>query len=781
MTTGNTERGVAFNPATTNLLVASRAGGLNVVVLDAATGAELRALNTDGIAGGTFPINLIGVSDDGVVYAGNLSTSTTAPVFKLYRWTNDQADTIPTVAFEGDPAGVDAATGASKNPQRWGDSLDVRGSGANTMVVIAARASAVVAVFTTVDGVNFTPKLITGAGAGVGSIGVAFGVGNTLWTKSINAPLRNVSFDLATGQATLIKEFADPAFPNTVTGIGVNVAKQWLGGVAIATPDHFRLYDLAVVSDVVLVDQENFPTDNANLNNTAAVDFGTIGGTNAVFALGSNNGLMAFRIVGTPASPPTVSGQPQNQTALEGAAISFSVTASGAAPLRYQWQFNEADLAGATNSILALTNVQAKAAGNYRVVVSNTAGTATSTNALLTVNALVRSDLLTPLWRVAPGERPHVNTDATQRGITYNPKTGNVLFVSRTGGNKIYVLDGGTGAELRQLNTDPSIVSGGTLVLNMIGAADDGVIYACNLVTDSAAAQLAVYRWEKDTAEAVPTVAFLGDPSAGDADAANRRFGDTFDVRGSGANTQILLGSRNGKIAVLLTTSAGSNFTSTVINTDAAAGDFGLGLAFGAGNSFWGTATGRPLRLIDFDLSAATGTTRHNFGASDLPTAISAIGVDSANNLLAGVTLENPDTLRLYHLANLPGAPTLVDQELFPADNANINGTGSADFGGGRLYAVDSNNGIVAFTVNTNALAAAKPAVLSAAGLQANRVFQFTLTGTPSGSYVIEVSANLSAWTAIATNTVSAGGSIQVTDAAASAELRRFYRAVVGK
>lgn len=66
-----TERGLAFNPATTNVLVVSRAGGLNVVVLDASTGAELRTLNVDGIAGGTFALSMIGVSDDGVVYGAN--------------------------------------------------------------------------------------------------------------------------------------------------------------------------------------------------------------------------------------------------------------------------------------------------------------------------------------------------------------------------------------------------------------------------------------------------------------------------------------------------------------------------------------------------------------------------------------------------------------------------------------------------------------------------------------------------------------------------------------
>ena len=182
MTTGNTERGLAFNPVTTNLIVVSRAGTLSALVLDAATGAELRTLNVDDIAGGTFALNMIGATDDGVLYGANLSTSPTAPNFKLYRWANDKAETIPVVAFEGDPAGVDATSGASKNPQRWGDSFDVRGSGTNTMIVAASRASSAVAVFTTTDGMTFTPHLFTNVTPAAGSLGVAFGEGNTLWT-----------------------------------------------------------------------------------------------------------------------------------------------------------------------------------------------------------------------------------------------------------------------------------------------------------------------------------------------------------------------------------------------------------------------------------------------------------------------------------------------------------------------------------------------------------------------------------------------------------------------
>jgi hypothetical protein len=779
--TANNERGLAFNPATASLIMVSRASGVGVIVLDAATGVESRTMNVDGVGGGTFALSMIGVADDGAVYAANLytvSATTTAPAFKIYRWANDKADTAPAVAFEGDPAGVDPATGVSKLPERWGDSLDVRGSGTNTMIVAAGRNTSTVSIFTTTDGVNFTARSVTGAGSTAGSVSVAFGEGNTLWTKATGQPLRHSSFDLATGQATLIKEFAEPLFSNATAPIGVNVAKKWLGGIVIATPDSFRLYDVSNVAiGATLIDQENIPTDNANGNGVGAVDFGAVGATNLVFVLDTNNGIITYRIVSVAGVPPSVTAQPASQTALESGTVSFTVTAAGTTPFRYQWQFNDVDIARATNSVLTVTNVQAASAGNYRVIVSNPVGTINSTNAVLTVNPLVRSDILTPLWKIAPGDRPYVGTDNNQRGVAYNPVTGNVLLVSRTVGNRIYVLDGKTGAELRQLNIDTSVISGGTFVLNMIGVSDDGVVYAASLTTDSTAASLSVYRWENDSTNAVPTRAFRGDPSAGDADATNRRFGDSFDVRGAGANTQILLASRAGKIVSILTTADGFDFSPTVINTDAAAGDLGIGVAFGRGNSFWGTAPARPLRLIDFDLTTGVGATRQTLGAADVPTSVTTLAVSAADDLLAGITLETPDTVRLYNLAGLPNAPVLVDQEVFPSDNANGNGTGSADFGGGRLFALDTNNGLVAFNLNTNALSGPKGAILSSSARAGGGGFAFTLGGTAGSTYVIEATADFRTWLPISTNTIAAGGTVQVTDAGA-AQSRRFYRAV---
>jgi len=84
---------------------------------------------------------------------------------------------------------------------------------------------------------------------------------------------------------------------------------------------------------------------------------------------------------------PTISTQPQGLTVLPGASASFTVVAGGSEPLIYQWYFNTSTpVPNANDSTLTLTNIQPTDAGNYSVVVSNLAGSITSSNAVLIVN-----------------------------------------------------------------------------------------------------------------------------------------------------------------------------------------------------------------------------------------------------------------------------------------------------------------------------------------------------------------------------------------------------------
>ena len=68
-----------------------------------------------------------------------------------------------------------------------------------------------------------------------------------------------------------------------------------------------------------------------------------------------------------------------------GLSASFSVTATGSAPLYYQWQLNGSAIVGATNSALVLTNLTPAQSGDYSAIVFNAAGSTVSSNAALVI------------------------------------------------------------------------------------------------------------------------------------------------------------------------------------------------------------------------------------------------------------------------------------------------------------------------------------------------------------------------------------------------------------
>jgi hypothetical protein len=83
---------------------------------------------------------------------------------------------------------------------------------------------------------------------------------------------------------------------------------------------------------------------------------------------------------------PQIVSHPQTQSACQGSNVTFSVTATGTAPLTYQWFKNGSSIGGATSTSLTLSGITAGSAGTYHCFVTNTFGDATSNAATLTVN-----------------------------------------------------------------------------------------------------------------------------------------------------------------------------------------------------------------------------------------------------------------------------------------------------------------------------------------------------------------------------------------------------------
>ena len=103
--------------------------------------------------------------------------------------------------------------------------------------------------------------------------------------------------------------------------------------------------------------------------------------SNAIGNVSSNSASLSVNVA------PSVATQPASQTVTEGQTATFQVTASGTAPLAYQWKKNGSDISGATASTYTTPVTTGADSGTaYSVAVSNSAGTVTSSNATLTVN-----------------------------------------------------------------------------------------------------------------------------------------------------------------------------------------------------------------------------------------------------------------------------------------------------------------------------------------------------------------------------------------------------------
>ncbi len=125
--------------------------------------------------------------------------------------------------------------------------------------------------------------------------------------------------------------------------------------------------------------------------------------------------------VSSVAVAPTITVQPIDRVVLQGASVSLTVEAAGSAPLRYQWRKGGTAIAGATDATFALTSVQFANVGTYDVVVSNSAGSATSAPAALSLTGLLAPEITTqPQSQYAnPGSGVTLAVVAKGTGLSY--------------------------------------------------------------------------------------------------------------------------------------------------------------------------------------------------------------------------------------------------------------------------------------------------------------------------------------------------------------------------
>jgi len=102
-------------------------------------------------------------------------------------------------------------------------------------------------------------------------------------------------------------------------------------------------------------------------------------------------------ILSVVAASPTITTQPSSSSVTSGSAASFSAVAGGTAPITYQWRKDGTAISGATGSTYSISSTATSDAGSYTVVVTNSAGSATSNAATLTVTAAATAPRLSNL------------------------------------------------------------------------------------------------------------------------------------------------------------------------------------------------------------------------------------------------------------------------------------------------------------------------------------------------------------------------------------------------
>ncbi len=187
---------------------------------------------------------------------------------------------------------------------------------------------------------------------------IASGWSLTIATISTNAPPSDTNAPIITACAT-----------NRTISAGANcqAAIPDLTGQVVATDD----------SGSVTIRQSPVAGTLVGLGNTVV--------TITVSDPANNQATCQATIRVVDGSVPNIAAQPQSVTNSVGSTVTFNVTATSCSALGYQWRFGANPLPGATSSTLAITNIQTNNAGNYRVVLTNAAGSITSAVAVLTV------------------------------------------------------------------------------------------------------------------------------------------------------------------------------------------------------------------------------------------------------------------------------------------------------------------------------------------------------------------------------------------------------------
>ncbi len=282
---GNFVRGAAFNPATGNLLVVSRAGGNAVIKLDGETGEPNGSLDLGTIIeGGILPINRIAVTADGQIFVTNLILDT-GTNFKIYYWENENA--APRLLFEGNPT-----------PQaRYGDGIGVYGTGNDVKLYVSGTFTNRIAEFT-FDGENLsqTARAINIPADAANASIIRIPGTDHAWINGRDEIARKINIQTGEILATIPASFLSMSYGDLDLAYH-NGRTIMVTGVPGTESHIFKFIDVTDAANPVLL-AETVNPDGASVNSFRVGAVSINQEDDIAFVVATNVGVAAFDITG---------------------------------------------------------------------------------------------------------------------------------------------------------------------------------------------------------------------------------------------------------------------------------------------------------------------------------------------------------------------------------------------------------------------------------------------------------------------------------------------------
>ena len=263
-----------------------------------------------------------------------------------------------------------------------------------------------------------------------------------------SGPNNRMFFFLSQGASATAGDYYSSYTPSGFAGIGVDkAARIWYRALTVylTSSSNYAAARTASINAAKDLYGAGSAAEQAVWNAYAAINVGS--------AWSGGGGSTA----------PAITGQPANATVAVGTSATFTVTATGTAPLAYQWRKNGANITGATAaSYTTPATTTTDNGATFSVVVSNSVGSATSNNATLTVTS-------TP----PPGSERVLNGGFESGATSWSGTTGDIgtwsSYPARTGTKNAWMMGNGRTAteSLYQSISIPSTATSATFTFWM--------------------------------------------------------------------------------------------------------------------------------------------------------------------------------------------------------------------------------------------------------------------------------------------------------------------------